>query len=144
MKRTILACAVFLAACVGVAAQEIVELSTGMKTAGTAFGALQKLEVKTGTETVRNAERLGGVYENMIAFWRQRNLAKAVKWSEEGKTAAVQLASAANSGDAERAAAAFSALGATCQSCHDAYREKLPNGSYRFKEPPPPPPANRK
>ncbi len=79
------------------------------------------------------AERLGGVYENLIGFWRRRNAADAVKWSAQGKAAALALANAANAGNAESAAAAFKNLGATCQSCHDAYRVKNAGGQYRIK-----------
>jgi hypothetical protein len=83
-----------------VAAQEYTQLTEWMKTSGDAAKVLAKLEKKTGEQAVSNAERLGGVYEEMIAFWRQRNAADAVKWSEQGKAAAVELASAANAGNA--------------------------------------------
>jgi cytochrome c556 len=62
-----------------------------------------------------------------------KNLDAAVKWSEAGKAAALQLATATNSADAERVAAAMQSLAGTCRSCHEAHREKLPNGSYRIK-----------
>ena len=81
------------------------------------------------------AERLGGIYENMVPFWRQRNAAKAVRISEEGKAAAAILASAANSGNAEEVAGALKQLGGTCRSCHEQYREKVAEGKYRIKLP---------
>jgi mono/diheme cytochrome c family protein len=115
------------------AAQEYAQLTDWMKTSESASKALSKLEKKTGPEAVSNAERLGGVYEEMIAFWRQRNATDAVKWSEQGKAAAVQLASAANAGDGEGAAAALNVLSSTCRSCHTARRERLPDGKFRVK-----------
>ncbi len=116
------------------AAQQYPDLAAGMKASDTATKALKKLEKKTGPEAVRYAEQLGGIYENMIGFWRQRNTADAVKWSEQGKAAAVELASAANAGDAEKAAAAFKVVNDTCQSCHDAHRERVGEGKYRIKQ----------
>ena len=113
--------------------QENGDLETWMKSAGASLGVLRKLEKKTGPEAVANAEKLGGIYENMIGFWRQRNAEDAVKLSAEGKAAAVELASAANADDAEKAAAAFNRIGGTCKACHDAHREKTPEGKYKIK-----------
>jgi cytochrome c556 len=116
-----------------VSAEHNEEMHAWMKTTGTAMDTIRKLEKKTGPEVVASAERVGVVYENMIAFWRQRNAADAVKWSEDGKAAAVALASAANAGDADKAAASLKSLSETCRSCHTQYREKLPDGTYRIK-----------
>jgi cytochrome c556 len=69
----------------------------------------------------------------MIGFWRQRNAADAVKWSGEGKAAAVAMASAAHAGNTEAARAAFSKLEGGCKSCHNAYRVRLPNGRYAVR-----------
>ncbi len=114
-------------------AEEYPEFIAMMKATGGATDTLRKMEKKTGPEAVRAAERLGGIYEQMLPFWRQRNAADAVKISEAGKAAAVELASAANGGDAEKADAAFKALGGTCKSCHEAHREKLADGKYFIK-----------
>src|SRR6478672_8895939 len=73
-------------------AEEYPEFVTWMKTTGTASDELKKMEQKTGEEAMRRAEKIAGVYENMIGFWRQRNMSDAVKWSEDGKAAAMQLA----------------------------------------------------
>lgn len=115
--------------------QQNAEFTAWMKISGRAFGALNKLENKTGKDAISNAERLGGVYEEMIGYWRQRNLADAVKWSEQGKAASVELAAAAFAGDSQKADQALKTIGETCQSCHTAFREKLPDGTYRFKQP---------
>ena len=114
-------------------AQEDEAFTAGMKAINGATGALRKMEKKAGPEAVASAEKIAGVYEEMIGFWRQRNAADAVKASEEGKSAALSLASAASAGDADKAAAAFSTLSGTCKSCHDAHRERLPDGKYKFK-----------
>jgi hypothetical protein len=116
-----------------VVAEEYPEFKGGMKATDTANGALRKLEKKVGPEAAAAAERIAGVYENMIPFWRGRNSAEAVKWSEEGKAHALILASAATSGDEAKAAAAFSSLGGTCKSCHTKHRERLEDGTYRIK-----------
>jgi cytochrome c556 len=133
MKSIRIALPILAVFALSAAAEEIPQLTMWMKTAGAALGALSKAEKKTGPQAVAGAERLGAVYENMIPFWRGRNAANAVKWSEEGKAAAVELASAANAGKEEEAAAALKTLSGTCHNCHEAYREKLPDGGYRIK-----------
>jgi cytochrome c556 len=122
-----------LGACALTATAQDDSFAAGMKSVGGASGELRKMEKKTGPGAVTAAEKIAGVYENMIGFWRQRNAADAVKASEAGKAAAVELASAANAGDAQKAAAAFDALGGTCKSCHEAHRERLADGKYSVK-----------
>ena len=114
-------------------AEEYPEFVTWMKATGTANDELRKMEKKTGEQAQRRAERIAGVYENMIGFWRQRNAADAVKWSEDGKAAATELATAAFAGDEAKVKTSMQALGATCRSCHEAHREKLGEGKYRIK-----------
>ncbi len=121
-----------VAACTAVA-EEYPEFVALMKATAGATGALRKMEKKTGREAMRAAERLGGVYEQMLPFWRQRNAADAIRITEAGKAAATQLAAAAYADDAAKAEEAFKALGETCKSCHDARREKLAGGTYRIK-----------
>ncbi len=104
-----------------------------MKSVGKASAALNKMETKTGTDAVEQAERIAGVYKNMIGYWRQRNAKDAVEASEAGKAAALELASAANAGNAEKVASAMSRLMGTCKACHEAHRTKSEDGKYRIK-----------
>ena len=122
-----------LAAGVTVVAEENPEFVTWMKTTKTATDDLKKMEQKTGEQAARRAERIGTVYESMINFWRQRNAADAVKMSEEGKAAALQLATAAYAGDADKAKVALEAVNGSCKGCHDAHREKIGEGKYKIK-----------
>ena len=134
IRRTVLACAFF--AVTGVmAGQQDADFTAAMKATEKAMDAIRKADPKSGEEVVAAAERLGGIYENMVPFWRQRNAAKAVRISEEGKFAAAILASAANSGNSEEVAGALKQLGGTCRSCHEQYREKIAEGKYRIKLP---------
>jgi cytochrome c556 len=114
-------------------AQDDAEFQNWMKATGQANGVLRKANPKTGPEVVAAAEKLGGIYENMIGFWRQRNAADAVKSSEEGKAAAAALAAAAKAGDADKANSAAGALGATCKGCHSAHREQIGENKYKIK-----------
>ena len=141
MKALILLPMVLLMASQAALAAEDTEFAAWMKTADTATRALKSMDQKTGIEATRNAERLEVIYENMVGFWRRYNAKDAVKWSEEGKAAAGRLAAAAGAGDMGKATAAFNVLGGTCQSCHDARRERLAEGRFRIRFEPPPAPA---
>ena len=136
MKR--LAVLLLIVPATAVVAEEYPEFVSLMKMANQSLGALGKMDKKTGPEAMRAAERLGLAYEQMMPFWRGRDSAPAVKISQEGKAAAAALASAAFSGDADKAEAAFKTLGGTCKSCHEARREKLADGKYRIKNDPAP------
>jgi cytochrome c556 len=116
------------------AAQDHAAFDSVMKSADSAIKALNKLETKTGLEAVRHAERLASVYESMISFWRQRHRPDAVKYSIEGKAAALALMSAAHAGNAQEAAASLKSLGATCRGCHQTYRIKRPDGTSTFPD----------
>ena len=133
MKSTASALVLLLAGAFVSAAEEYPELITGMKMTAATMDSLRKMEKKIGTPAVRAAERLGGVYELMIPFFRQRDAKDAVKLAEQGKAAAAQLASAAFGEDADRAEAAFQSLTGTWKSCHEAHREKLESGKYKIK-----------
>ena len=130
--KTVLVSLLALAAA-GLATAEETELTSLMKTMDTAYGALRKPDFMSNQRSIRNAERLGTSYEELIEFWRQQKVIKAVNISETGKSTAVQLADAMYSGNAGQAAALVKAIGATCHSCHEAFREKLPDGKYRIK-----------
>ena len=135
MRRASHVILILLAAPVLAPSQEHVEFAGWMKSVASAWQALGKLDPKTGTEAVHQAEQLGRVYENMIGFWRQRDAPDAVKWSLQGKAAAAQLATSAFSGDAAKADESAKILAGTCRSCHEIYREKLADGRYRIKPP---------
>ena len=117
----------------GLFAQDEAAYEKEMKSMDQHAGVLRKLQAKTGDEAASNAEQLVRLYASTHQFWARRNVEDAVKWAEEGKAAATELAAAAKAGDAAKAEAAFKALGGTCRSCHTAHREKLPDGTYRIK-----------
>ena len=121
-----------VAAC-GAFAQDEAAFQKEMKSVDQHNGVLRKLAQKTGDEAATNAEQIAKLYGSMKEFWTKRSVDDAVKWSDEGKAAAVELASAAKSGEAAKAETAFKALSGTCRSCHTAHREKLPDGTYKIK-----------
>jgi len=137
MRKVVITLVINLAALLGLGvvacAQDEADLQKWMKTTGGEFGALRKIESKTGPDAAASAEKIAVIYDQMKGFWEKRQVDDAVKMSTDGKAAALELASAAKAGDGDKAAAAFKTVGGTCQGCHTAHREKAADGSYKIK-----------
>ena len=129
--RFLITCSFALA--VSLLAQDEAALEKNMKAIDGHAKVIRGLTARTGAEAADNAEKIAGLYTEMKEFWVKRDVADAVKAAEEGKDAALQLASAAKANDAEKGEAAFKALNGTCRSCHTAHRERLPDGKYKIK-----------
>jgi hypothetical protein len=104
-----------------------------MQNMAAALKLLQQPDFLSDEKAARSAERLGISYEDLIEYWRQQKIEKAVAISQTGKIRAMQLADAVHAANKERAEALVKSVAETCHSCHEAYREKLPNGKYRIK-----------
>lgn len=129
-KPTLVAAAL---AAFSVSAQDDGAFQKDMKSIDQHAAVLRKLPAKTGEEAAMNADRLANLYGSMKSFWTGRNVEDAAKWSDEGRSAAMELASAAKAGDSAKADTAFKSLSGTCRSCHTAHREKLADGTYKIK-----------
>jgi len=133
MRKLSICAGVLLALGVGAFAQEDADFQKWMKATASEIGVLRKMENKTGADAAASAEKIAVNYDHMKAFWDKRQASDAAKLSEEGKSAALELVSAAKAGDNEKAGAAFRAIGGTCKGCHDVHREKMADGSYKIK-----------
>lgn len=109
------------------------QLSGLMQNMSTALKVLQQTDFMSDQKAARSAERLGTSYEDLIEYWRQQKMEKAVAISQTGKIRAMQLADAVHAANKERAESLVKSVAETCHSCHEAYREKLPDGKYRIK-----------
>jgi cytochrome c556 len=135
MKKAVIAvvgCAAFLA---GIAfAQDHEDFQMWMKDANTNFASVRKtVAAKQGPETAAAAEKLAGIFEQVRGHFEEHHLDDGVNFAKTGRDAAKDLASAANSGDWDKASADLKTVGGSCQGCHTAHREKLPDGSYKMK-----------
>jgi cytochrome c556 len=66
-------------------------------------------------------------------FWKANGAADAIAMSATGKAAAADLLAAVKASNGAGAKAAFGKLAGTCKGCHEAHREKLPDGKYKIK-----------
>jgi cytochrome c556 len=128
---------VVLFASLGMLAQsnEEQEYEKWMKQAGATMGALRKgIDAKQAEEVAAGAATLNGIFKKSEQFWTGRKKEDAVEWSKKSAAAAAEIEAAAKAGDFEKAGAGMRGLFGNCSGCHTAYRERLPDGSYRFKQ----------
>ncbi len=114
-------------------AQSEADYAGWMKDLGQGRGKMQKMiAAKQGAEAATEAERLAGIYKQMIAFWEGRKADDAVELSKKGHTALTELAAAAKAGDEAKIASSVQAFNGTCGGCHSVHREGAP-GSFKIK-----------
>ena len=125
--RTIGAVAVAALAGIAVAAEDAPpEHIKWMKDLGAQNGAIRK-----GVDVEKNAAAMQETMKHVHAFWSKRNSEIGVKTSNDTIAGAEQIAKAA--GDKEALAAGMKLVGAGCQGCHKAHREKISETEYKIK-----------
>jgi cytochrome c556 len=135
MKKTMLVMAGCATLLVGIAfAQDHAELTAAMKTAGAANGSLRKtIAAKDGPETIATAEKLAAAFKTVQAHFEEHHMEDGIKFAQTANHASMELAAAAKAGEWDKASDELKTIGAQCQGCHAAHREKLADGSYKMK-----------
>ncbi|MEO6238579.1 MAG: hypothetical protein ABIQ52_16400 [Vicinamibacterales bacterium] len=115
---------------------EELALSKVMKQVGPGFNAL-RLSVTAAnlSDTATQAAALKSLFGEAGGFWKSPSRPDAVQWTEDARIASGLVEAAAAKGDWEAVKLAVPKLQATCASCHGLYRERLDDGTYRFKPP---------
>lgn len=115
-------------------AMDIKEYETHMKAAGSALGGIRDAgKAKDAAAIGQSAAKIEDIFGKTQAFWDEKKWDDAIKMNQDQVVTAKALSAAAATGDWEKIRAANGALSAGCKSCHDAHREKLPDGTYRIK-----------
>ena len=115
---------------------EELALSKVMKQVGPGFTTLrQSATASDGPETKAQAAALVKLFGEAAAFWKIQSRPDAIQWTADAQTASGAIEAAAAKGDWEAVKAGVPKLQAICASCHGIYRERLDDGSYRFKPP---------
>lgn len=114
-------------------AQSDADYAGWMKELGGSRPKMQKaIAAKQGPEIAAEAEKVAGIYKNMVTFWEGRKAADAVELSKTGHTAAMELVAAAKAGDEAKIASSVQAINGTCGACHKTHREGSA-GNYTIK-----------
>jgi hypothetical protein len=111
-------------------------LSRQMKQIGPGFNALRQAVTATNAADVgAQAAILKKGFTEAAAFWKGKPHADAIQWNEDARRAADAIAAAAAKADWDALKADVPKLQGACSSCHTQYRERLDDGTYRFKPP---------
>jgi hypothetical protein len=98
---------------------------------------LERMLLFEATMNARNeAARIEEVLGDVSLFWEARKQKDAIRLSRDALTEAANISKALAVIDLHSPSAATLAqerLGKICSSCHAAYREKLPDGTFRIK-----------
>jgi cytochrome c556 len=115
-------------------AQDHAALREAMKTAGSSFATLRKsVTAQDAAATEQAAEKLAAAFPTVRAHFEEHKMQDGIDFATTAEKASNSLAEAAKAGDWDQASADLKTLGGTCQGCHAAHREKLPDGSFKMK-----------
>jgi hypothetical protein len=105
-----------------------------MKDTNAAAQALRgHVQAKDYDAIATDAATLKSLFADTEAFWTPRKAEDAIGFAKTGASAAADLESAAKARDEEKVGTAARAVNGTCQGCHTAHRERLPDGTSEIK-----------
>ena len=105
-----------------------------MKEIGPLVQTLRKnVEAGNTADAAKDAARLEVLFKDSVIFWEARKTEDAIAAARTAVTAAGNAAKAAAASNTTALAEATKVLGGTCMGCHNAHRERLPDGTYRIK-----------
>jgi cytochrome c556 len=113
--------------------QSVEEFQKLMRPAAAANGKLQKTIGTDLAAAPAVAAEVRSSFQAIEAFWAKHNVADAQTFSKNIQQLADEVESAAKAGNQDGAAAAAKKIGANCQGCHMAHRDKGADGSFIIK-----------
>jgi cytochrome c556 len=109
-------------------------LQKAMRTLPTASGELRKGADGSNVElATKNVATLTAAFTEAETFMKKRGKMDAVKWAADARNNVLTVEKAAKSGQWDVAKIAAASVGSSCGTCHTPYRERLEDGSFRFK-----------
>ena len=110
-------------------------LNKAMKQVGPAFTALRQASTASNAaDAATQAAALKAGFTDAAAFWKTQTHPDATAWTADALKMADEIGAAAGKGDADAVKIAVPKLQQICGNCHTAYRERLDDGSYRYKQ----------
>ena len=105
-----------------------------MQEVSAARRALQaSIEGGNSAVAAMEAEKLEGLFREALPIYQGMNLEAAVMIASKAAAAAAEALAAANAENLEAAGTAHGSVQKACGNCHSQFREKAPDGSFRFK-----------
>jgi len=115
------------------AIETFAEYQTAMKTAAGANGAIRKNLEGDLAAVASAAMEMKTAFAEIEKYWAAKNVADGQEFAQNIQKAADEIHAAAKAGNREQATAAAKSVGASCQGCHAAHRDKGPDGAFVIK-----------
>jgi cytochrome c556 len=107
-----------------------------MKQVGPAYNTLRSAVTATNAADVATqAAALKTLFTQAVPFWKAQARPDALQWIDDAQKTAAAIESAAGKSNWDDIKASVPKLQQICGSCHTQYRERLDDGSYRYKQP---------
>jgi hypothetical protein len=111
-------------------------LDDTMKKVGPAAAALRTgVDGSKADVVTQNLGVLKPAFAQAEAFWKSKNVPEATKIAQDAKGHADAVEKAVAAGDWDAAKKSAASLQQTCGACHNTYRERFDDGSFRIKLP---------
>jgi cytochrome c556 len=105
-----------------------------MKTINTNNGALRRqVPAKDYEGLAATAAALKPAFETTLKFWQEKKVDDAIGWATDVLKMTADLDAAVKAKDDAAIQTAATAISGSCRTCHDAHRERLPDGSSMIK-----------
>ena len=109
-------------------------LAKAMKGVPAASGEMRKgADGSNADMATKNIATLTAAFTEVETFLKKRGKLDGVKWAADARANVIAVEKAAKSGQWDAAKTAAAAVGGSCGTCHTPYRERLEDGSFRFK-----------
>jgi cytochrome c556 len=109
-------------------------LQKAMRGVPAASGEMRKGADASNVEmATKNIATLTAAFTEVETFMKKRGKQDAVKWAADARTNVLLVEKSAKSGQWDAAKIAAASVGSSCGTCHTPYRERLEDGSFRFK-----------
>lgn len=133
MRQILLGSALLLTIHVAAAGQSVEEYQKLMRPGAAANGKLQKTVGTDLAAAAPLAEEVKDAFKQIEDFWAKHKVADAQTFAKNVQQAADEVAAAAKAGNQQEATAAAKKIGANCQGCHTAHRDKGSDGNFIIK-----------
>ncbi len=80
-----------------------------------------------------DAKTLKAAFETTLKFWEEKKTEDAIGWAKGVLKATDDLEKGAKDKNDEAIGMAQKAIGGSCQTCHTAHRERMPDGTSMIK-----------
>ena len=111
------------------------ELNKAMKQVGPAFTALRQAVTASNTTDARDqAAEMSKGFTGAASFWKTQPHADAIQWTDDARKLADEISALAAKPDLDGLKTEVPKLQQICSNCHNQYRTRLDDGSYRYKD----------